>query len=152
METFHEEKTKGIIIRARVRWHEYGEKSTKYFLNLEKRNPVKKHVRKLFISGVIKTDPFCILKEQERFYRDLCKSKKYDPEITQKISACLNDLNIPKLSEKTAKAMRRVYFIRGMPWNDGNPMEFYKTVWVVLRDSFIKCVNECFEKGEMSNS
>ena len=32
------------------------------------------------------------------------------------------------------------------------PIEFYKTFWVVLRDSFIKCVNECFEKGEMSNS
>ena len=46
LETFYEEKTKGIIIRARVRWHEYGEKSTKYFLNLEKRNHVKKHIRK----------------------------------------------------------------------------------------------------------
>ena len=29
LETFYEEKTKGIIIRARARWHEYGEKSTK---------------------------------------------------------------------------------------------------------------------------
>ena len=66
LETFYEEKTKGIIIRARVRWHKYGEKSTKYFLNLEKRNHGKKHIRKLFISGVIKTDPFCILKERAR--------------------------------------------------------------------------------------
>ena len=81
LETFYEEFTKGI--RARVRWHEYGEKSTKYFLNLEKRNHVKKHIRKLFISGVIKTDPFCILKEQERFYRDLKKSKNNDEEIPQ---------------------------------------------------------------------
>ena len=103
LETFYEEKTKGIIIRARVRWHEYGEKSTKYFLNLEKRNHVKKHIRKLVISGVIKTDPFCILKEQERFYRDLYKSKNYDPEISQKISVFLNDLNIPKLSEEQQK-------------------------------------------------
>ena len=88
LETFYEEKTKVIIIRARVRWHEYGEKSTKYFLNLEKRNHIKKHIRKLFISGVIKTDPFCILnKEQERFYRDLYKSTNNDPEISQKISA-----------------------------------------------------------------
>ena len=63
LETFYEEKTKGIIIRARARWHEHGEKSTKYFLNLEKRNHIKKHIRKLHISGVIKTDPFCILKE-----------------------------------------------------------------------------------------
>ena len=31
LELFYEEKTKGVIIRARPRWHEYGEKSTKYF-------------------------------------------------------------------------------------------------------------------------
>ena len=92
LETFYEEKTKGIIIRARVRWHEYGEKSMKYFLNLEKRNHVKKHMRKLVISGVIKTDPFCILKEQERFYQDLYKSKNYDPEITQKISGYVKQM------------------------------------------------------------
>ena len=36
LESFYEEKTKGVIIRARARWHEHGEKSTKYFLNLEK--------------------------------------------------------------------------------------------------------------------
>jgi len=34
IESFYEEKTRGKIIRAR--WHEYGEKSSKYFLNLEK--------------------------------------------------------------------------------------------------------------------
>ena len=47
LERFYEEKLQGIIIRARTRWCEYGEKSSKYFLNLEKRNHVKKHVRKL---------------------------------------------------------------------------------------------------------
>jgi len=36
LETFYEEKTKGIIICAHARWHEHGEKSTKYFLNLKK--------------------------------------------------------------------------------------------------------------------
>ena len=79
LETFYEEKTKGIVIRARARWHEHGEKSTKYFLNLDKRNHIKKHIRKLHISGVIKTDPFCILKEQERFYTNLYKSSTTDP-------------------------------------------------------------------------
>ena len=43
LESFHEEKTRGIIVCAQARWHEYGEKSSKYFLNLEKRNQVKKH-------------------------------------------------------------------------------------------------------------
>lgn len=41
---------------TRARWHEHGEKNSKYFLNLEKRNHVTKHVRKLHISGVISTD------------------------------------------------------------------------------------------------
>ena len=36
LELFYEEKTKGIIIRARVRWHEHGEKSSKYFLMMLK--------------------------------------------------------------------------------------------------------------------
>ena len=30
LESFYKEKTKGIIVHARVRWHEQGEKSTKY--------------------------------------------------------------------------------------------------------------------------
>ena len=58
LELFYEEKVNGVIIHARARWHEHGEKSTKYFLNLEKRNHVKKHMRKLKISGSITTDPF----------------------------------------------------------------------------------------------
>ena len=100
MESFYEEKTKGVIIRARARWHEHGEKSTKYFLNLEKRNHVKKHIRKLCINGKITTDPHCILKEQERFYRELYKSNINSPNIGEKISSFLNVLNIPQLSEE----------------------------------------------------
>ena len=44
LELFHEQKTKGIIIRARARWHEHGERSSKYFLTLKKRNRVKKNI------------------------------------------------------------------------------------------------------------
>ena len=32
------QKTLGAKIRSRIRWYEEGEKSTKYFMNLEKRN------------------------------------------------------------------------------------------------------------------
>ena len=41
LEMLYNKKTEEIIIRARARWHEYGEKSSKYFKNLEKRNHVK---------------------------------------------------------------------------------------------------------------
>ena len=41
-----EKKVEGIIVRSRARWHEYGEKNSKYFYNLEKRNHIRKHTRK----------------------------------------------------------------------------------------------------------
>ena len=160
----NEEKTKGIIIRARARWHEHGEKSTEYFLNLEKRNHIKKHIRKLHISGVIKTDPFCILNEQERFYRDLFKSSNNDPDIALNMSSFLSDLNIPilsedqksscegKLSSEECFQLLDSFHNNKTPENDGIPIEFYKQFWSVISDSFISCVNERFEKGEMSSS
>ncbi|CAH3125330.1 unnamed protein product, partial [Pocillopora meandrina] len=40
LEALYEDKVEGIILRARARWHEHGEKNNKYFLNLEKRNHV----------------------------------------------------------------------------------------------------------------
>ena len=104
LESFYDHKTKGIIIRARARWHENGEKSTKYFLNLEKRNHVKKHIRKLNINGTIETDPTCILMEQERFYRELYESSYRDQNVAQNISSFLSELNIPKLSDKQKRS------------------------------------------------
>ena len=164
LEMFYDEKTKGIIIRARARWHEHGEKSTKYFLNLEKRNHVKKHIRKLWVSGAIKTGTSCILKELERFYSDLYKSKNHDPDIAEKISSFLNNLDIPKLSEEQKiscqgkitpdECFRLLVTFQNnkTPGDDGIPIEFYKKFWPLVNDCFIRCVNECLEKGEMSSS
>ena len=152
LEMFYEEKTKGIIIRARARWH------------LEKRNHVKKHVRKLWVSGAIKTDPSCILKELEQFYSDLYKSKNHDPDIAEKISSSLNNLDIPKLSEEQKIScegkitpdeccrLLDTFQNNKTPGDDGIPIEFYKKFWPLVNDCFIRCVNECLEKVEMSSS
>ena len=40
-----------------------------------------------------------ILKEEERFYRELYKSNINNPNIGEKVSAFLNDLTIPQLSK-----------------------------------------------------
>ena len=80
LESYYGEKTRGVVIRARARWHEHGERSTKYFLNLEKSNHVKKHIRKLLIRGSITSDPFGILNEQKRFYHNLYKSNVTDED------------------------------------------------------------------------
>ena len=71
LEILYDEKVEGIVVRARARWHEHGEKSSKYFLNLEKRNNIKKPVRKLYLSGSFSTDPFEILNAEKLFYSKL---------------------------------------------------------------------------------
>ena len=43
--------TEGNILRSRAMWHELGEKSTKYFLTLEKRQKSKSSIKKLIISN-----------------------------------------------------------------------------------------------------
>ena len=77
LEALYDKKVEGIIIRSRARWHEHGEKNSKYFLNLEKRNNIKKHIRKLFVSGAISTDPFEILNAERRFYEKLYSKQKH---------------------------------------------------------------------------
>ena len=58
LEKFSAFKTRGTIIRSRARWYEFGEKNSKYFLNLVKTNHRKKHVTSLINdSGMKITSP-----------------------------------------------------------------------------------------------
>ena len=75
LQLIEREKIEGLIVRSRVQWHEDGEKSTRYFMNLEKSNSVKKHMRKLKIhDGTVITDPTEILEKQKEFYCNLLSS------------------------------------------------------------------------------
>ena len=70
--------TEGIILRTRTDWYEEGEKSTKYFLNLEKRSKSKTHIRKLIdSSGAEVTNPNFVLKHIKGFYSDLYKRRAF---------------------------------------------------------------------------
>ena len=47
-ENIYEAFSKGAIIRSKATWYEKGEKSTKFFLNLESHQKAKSSVRKVF--------------------------------------------------------------------------------------------------------
>ena len=38
LQTIMRQKTKGAILRSKARWHEFGERNSRYFFNLERRN------------------------------------------------------------------------------------------------------------------
>ena len=98
LETLYDEKVEGIIIRSRARWHEHGEKNSKHFLNLEKRNNIKKHIRKLYISSSISTNPFEIMDAQKRFYSTQ-KTIDWDSEETK---IFWENSNTPRLSDESS--------------------------------------------------
>ena len=75
LQLIREPKIKASMLRARVEIYEEGEKPSKYFCNLEKRNYINKTISKLQCNNNMITDPKCILKEQKNFYQNLYTSK-----------------------------------------------------------------------------
>jgi len=162
LEELYEDKVEGIILRARARWHEHGEKNSKYFLNLEKRNHVKKHVRKLHISGIISTDSFMIMDSQRQFYRNLYCSRNVNLDNAES-SIFFYRPNFPSISYEsriicegriTAEKCQNVLktFPTGKtPGHDWIPIEFYNTFLPLLSDTLINSFNEAFMKKEVSH-
>ena len=86
--------TNGIILFSRTTWYEEGEKSSSYFLRLEKRNISKSHVRKLILdyndtTTSEETDDLVILRELKSFYSSLYKKRSLKTE-----NDCLDYLKI----------------------------------------------------------
>ena len=73
--------TEGIILRSKVNWYEHGEKSSQYFLNLEKRNKARSFLKKIFVSnGTKSTDPDEIFQLLELFIQNCIKNKALKPK------------------------------------------------------------------------
>jgi len=66
----------GVIVRSRAIWYEYGEKSNKYFLNLENSRKKKSCIRKLNTGNdKSTTNPKEILNEIQ-FFMETCMIRR----------------------------------------------------------------------------
>ena len=78
--SIYEQIAKGAIIRLKATWYEKGEKSNKYFLNLETHKKARSSVPKVFNNeGVLITEPKKIMQEIQNFYSNLCKCDPLRP-------------------------------------------------------------------------
>ena len=140
LDNWYDDYTKGIILRSKSDWYEQGEKSTKYFLNLEKKNSIQNTIRKIFINkndqDIECENDEAILDHTKTFYEKLFerKSEKSFSDCTQFLSdittplislenkamcdtkLCLKDLSDSLNSMTSGKS----------PGNDGLTIEFYK--------------------------
>ena len=118
-------------------------------------------MRKLSINNSLTTDPTVILAEQKRFYEDLYASKCANNNA---IETFLMNLDIPKLTDEQkdscegkihqeqCKSILDSFQNNKTPGSDGIPIEFYKRCWPLIEEPFINCINECYEKGELTGS
>ena len=160
-----EHKTKGAIIRSRVRWYEHGERNNKYFTNLEKRAHDKKHIAKLKTGeDEYLEEPNQILSEMENFYETLYTSQlPQDSQIFD--NSCkpfLNSENIPKLNadqQNTCEGLisanecleiLKTFAKNKTPGSDGLTAEFYVCFWDEVSSPLINCFNDAYQTGEMS--
>ena len=159
LEKLLKHKTRGAILRSQSRWYEQGERNTRYFFNLEKRNYCKKTVTKLKRNDNTYTNnQFEILQEEKVFYETLYTSKNIENENFSN-SPFFNLENITPLSEdeklscESAVGEKECFIALKefkndkTPGTDGLSAEFYKFFWPEVCTEMIGSFNYAFQSG-----
>ena len=157
LEKIYDEKVQGIILRAKSRWVEEGEKNTKYFANLEKRNYENKVITNIQVNGIQIHEPSEILNEQKKYFEnlyskasDLSNNSDIFPTDIPKIDddkkkSCEGILTETELAE-SLQTMKR----NKSPGSDGIPCEFYKEFWPEIKKFLLDSLNYSFEEGKLT--
>ena len=160
-EAYESLKTEGILTRSKIQWVEQGEKNTKYFLNLEKRNYNQKYIKKLIVNdSEIVTDPNKILEEEKQYYQKLYCTKKYS---TENYSEFLQNNHLPKLTELEQQICERPLSMEEIskslkqlandktPGSDGFTTNFYKFFWIDIKELVFDSFKYSFKNELLSD-
>ena len=163
LKLIYEERGKQAMFRAKCRWVENGERPTKYFFNLEKRNYNKKTISELRLQDESTTNNENVNLDQiETFCKNL-----YTSEGNFSDEACdlfVRNLEIPTFRDKERynlegpltydecrKALETFQNDKA-PGEDGFTIEFYKYFFDLLGNDLLASFNEAHAKGELSIS
>ena len=156
-------KNKGILMRARSKWIEDGEKNTKYFCNLE-----KKHVCDKTIPFIEKEDGSKIfdrndiLQETSNFYKTLYTKQILMEDFDIKVE--LENCRVNKLSVEQANKLEGLltfdevsYTLKHMqndrsPGSDGFTANFFKVFWTKIGHFVVRAINEAFISDSFSRN
>ncbi len=161
LEEIEKEKLNGERVRAKVKWHEEGEKSSKYFLSSEVYRAKNKLIAGLKNpAGDVISDSKGMLELGVNFYSELYRSGEVDLHAQSKF---VDNLNL-KLSEEEKNSceseMSKEEVLNALksfknnksPGSDGIPKEFYIHFWEILGEAFTDLLNACHDIGELPES
>ena len=151
------EKAVGAQIRSRAKWIEDGEKSTAYFLNLEKRHSAHNVIESLKYKEKKSTDNQGILDICKDFYSELYSSKTPTNEsvtdfvssvnIERKLTNEERDICEGVITTKECDCAIKKMQKNKAPGLDGLTIEFYKYFWPYVKDIVVDAFNESYDLG-----
>ena len=158
------EETRSAQIRAGVKWREQGEKTTKFFLSLEKSRARDNTITNIRINEKTIHDEKSILNEIGTYYQELYKENNNQNDNFHKTNSYIQNLSIPKISksghddcEEILSESELAKAIKSMkngssPGSDGIPVEFYKIFWNDLKQTLIDCYSYSFLSNSLTFS
>ena len=163
LKSFYENKGRQAMFSAKCRWVENGERPTKYFFNLEKRNYNRKTISELWIQD---DSTACnvkqILDQIEGYFKKLYTSENTSSQ--EEYDEFIQHLTIPRISNEdrdslegslTYEECKKVldsFKNDKSPGEDGFTVEFYKFFYDLLGKDLLASLNEAYETNELTIS
>ena len=152
----------GAILRSRSTWYEKGEKSTKYFLSLERSQAESTNIDVLNVDGRITKNPTDIRNFVKTSFQNFFENKdQVDSEsCLEYISQCkieqITEEEKASFEGKITCAEARKELLKmaknKTPGNDGLTVEFYETFWPLVSQHLVAAFNLAYEDQIMSVS
>ena len=154
LDVLYQNKAIGAQIRSKVRFVEEGERSTEYFLAVEKHRQNNNCIKALRYKGITYSEDDEILDVASKFYAELYTGKTQGVDA---INEYLDKVNLPELSperqnsceglisqQECEDALKKIKTNKS-PGDDGIPIEFYKAFWNEIGSLLVDVYNESFE-------
>ena len=163
LDLLYEYKATGYHIRSRARWVEDGEKSTSYFLRLEKARQSFNVINSLKdSSGQLHHSDDGILHTAKTFYEDLYKDRSTSVDDTDSYFRSITSENRLDDDNKLKceglvthnECLKSLNKMKGnkSPGLDGITTEWYQAFWPLVGELLVDVFNEGHQLGGLSDS
>ena len=162
LEQIYKIKANGVKIRSKCEWYEYGEKSSKFFLNLEKSRAIQGQVRTVIYNDKETNDETEINNHIYSFFNYLYKETLFFS--SNNLETYLNTISFLKLTKEKSKTLDRgitenELFIalqstenNKSPGNDGLTKKVYITFWNEIKTPLLLAIEKACLVKQLSTS